>query len=414
MRQELVDDDPTLRVGDEVDLAAGLLALHRAELLRESSGVDSRSDRACRPRCTRRRRRRTRSSGPRPRRRGTRAPSTSSATVGPRSHAVPALLIPATTITRCADPPVPSASDASSLQSAVTVSAKRRPMATTSSASIPAGVRARARRQLRRQRAHGGHGRRAPSCAAPAERRGPRGRWWRRGIADRRRPPRRRGRRPTSPRSQAASMASPTQRDAGVARVVGAVAPRSTSPPGVGRCSDDCNARRSPAGRPRGLGGVVRGHEVHELGEVVGAEQQHRVDVAVADAQPEVEHARRRGRSPAPPVVPDARRPGSTGWPVRTADRREERVRGAQTAGVGDGDVQRAGDRTGEADDAVVGGAHGRARRGGEVDAAVAGAVVGARRLERLAPPRRRPVAATPTVVVGRGTRGRRAPGRAR
>ena len=50
--------------------------------------------------------------------------------------------MPATTITRCADPPVPSASGASSLHSAVTVSTKRRPMATTSSASWPAGVRA--------------------------------------------------------------------------------------------------------------------------------------------------------------------------------------------------------------------------------------------------------------------------------
>ena len=31
--QEEVDHDATLRVGDEVDLASGLFALHRAELL---------------------------------------------------------------------------------------------------------------------------------------------------------------------------------------------------------------------------------------------------------------------------------------------------------------------------------------------------------------------------------------------
>ncbi len=56
-----------------------------------------------------------------------------------------------------------------------------------------------------------------------------------------------------------------------------------------------------PFGRPRGLTRFVGGDEVHELGEVVGPEQLHRVDVAVADAQPEVEHS--------PIVITDQYRP---------------------------------------------------------------------------------------------------------
>ena len=78
----------------------------------------------------------------------------SSATVGPRSPAVPALLIPATTMTRCVEPPVPSAAGASSLQSAVAVSTNRRPMVTMSRASCPAGVRASALASSRGQRPH--------------------------------------------------------------------------------------------------------------------------------------------------------------------------------------------------------------------------------------------------------------------
>ena len=46
-----------------------------------------------------------------------------------------------------------------------------------------------------------------------------------------------------------------------------------------------------PFRRPRGLARFVGRDEVHQLGEVVGPEQLHRVDVAVAEAQPEVEHS---------------------------------------------------------------------------------------------------------------------------
>ena len=158
--------------------------------------------------------------------------------------------------------------------------------------------------------------------------------------------------------------------------------PRST--PRTGRRQVQRRLERAPlvGRRPRGLGGIARGHQAHELGEVVGPEQQHRVDVAVADAQAEVQHA-------AVVVGADAAgdaRPRRRGSPVArraraTDERNEYEVRRSPPCATVD--VQRAGDRAGEADDAVVGGADGRAGRGGEVDAAVPGGVRRSSALER-------------------------------
>ena len=65
-------------------------------------------------------------------------------------------------------------------------------------------------------------------------------------------------------------------------------------------------------------------------------------------------------------------------------DRGEVRVGGAQAVGVQDGDVQRARHRAGEGDPAVGGGAHRRAGGRAVLEAAVAGAVGGGRRAERI------------------------------
>ena len=73
---------------------------------------------------------------------------------------------------------------------------------------------------------------------------------------------------------------------------------------------------------------------------------------------------------------------------------------------MGDGDVQRAGDVAGEADDTVVGGAHRSARRGGEIGAAMAGGVHGGGLLERVhhrAVDRTQPPGALELGVVVRG-----------
>ena len=144
--------------------------------------------------------------------------------------------------------------------------------------------------------------------------------------------------------------------------------------------------------RPRLFARAVDGHEVDDRGEVGGAEQQHRIDVLVArgerlhgqvvtDSQPEVHDC--------PVVIGSAAARGpddvtaSDGGTFTNRDGLEERIRGTQPAVVGDGDVERSGNRAREDDGAVVRRPHRRARRGREVDAAVAGSVDGRRRDER-------------------------------
>ena len=250
--------------------------------------------------------------------------------------------MPATTITRCADPPVPSASGASSLQSAVTVSTKRRPMATTSSASLArrACGRAGAASALDSDRIASTDARTdaaqavervAGEVGGGVEEADARRRWRRRRrrrARTRRCTPRRRRRRRAG--------------DPGVARRLGVGRSRRSPAPGRRQVQRRLQLAPFPGRRPRRLVRLAGGHEAHELGEVGRAEQQHRVDVAVADAEPEVEHGA---------VVVVA---GATGRPDDVAagdrlpgadrDRRQERVGRAQAAGVGDGDVQRAGD----------------------------------------------------------------------
>ena len=255
--------------------------------------------------------------------------------------------MPATTITRCAEPPVPSASGAS-LQSASTVCTKRRPIATRSSATCPAGgVRQRARRDGS-QRPHRGHrvvGRGAQTRERVAREIGGGVEEVDAGV-DRR------------ARVVAEPTADVTHRVDGVAdeREVGVAVV------GVGvRSAVDTRGLAGGREPQRGLEVALltspvtmrsrrassAGTRCTSLVRSCGTEELHRVDVAVADAQPEVEHAspswspsegrrcRRwcRARRPAPP-------PG----PSRTDDHGEERVRRAQAAGMRDGDVQRAGD----------------------------------------------------------------------
>jgi hypothetical protein len=132
---------------------------------------------------------------------------------------------------------------------------------------------------------------------------------------------------------------------------------------------------------------------VDELREVGRPEQHHRVDVAVTDAQAEVQDAA---------VVVGADAAGgaddlaaSDGLSRVNRDGGEERVRRAQAAGVRHGHVQRARDRAGEAHGAVVRRDDRCARDGGEVDAPMAGAVdrrrflegVGERAVDRPLPP---------------------------
>ena len=65
-----------------------------------------------------------------------------------------------------------------------------------------------------------------------------------------------------------------------------------------------------------------RGDEPHELGEIGGAEELHRVDVPITDAEPEVEHGA---------VVTLA---GATTWPTTTP--RDDRFT-LPNGGVGQG-----------------------------------------------------------------------------
>ena len=315
--------------------------------------------------------------------------------------------MPATTITRCADPPVPSAAGAS-LQSAVTVSREASTDGDDVERELPGG--------RARQRAGGDRGERPHRGDRRVDRRraGPSSASDARSVVASRKPMPASTASPAwspsqAPTSHTASTASPMS-GRSVSHDVGVGVRRSSPPAGVGSRSDDCSSRRSRAGDHGVSCGLVGRDEAHELGEVVGPEELHRVDVAVPDPQPEVEDGpvvvavvpvrhrwcRRRRRA-----RPTAR--------ARTDDAREERVRGAQPAGVGDGDVQRAGDAAREADHAVVGGAHRRARRGGEVGAAVPGAVDRRRLLERVRPARRRPGAASPRRRRCRRRRGRAA-----
>ena len=124
-----------------------------------------------------------------------------------------------------------------------------------------------------------------------------------------------------------------------------AAAPLSSAvPAGTGRCNEAWSSRRSSAGVHGCSSTPPVGNEMHELGEVVGAEEQHRVDVAVADAHTEVQDG--------PAVVVVACRPtrpddvvARDGLALVHRDRLQERVRRAERAAVRDRDVQRARDR---------------------------------------------------------------------
>ena len=155
------------------------------------------------------------------------------------------------------------------------------------------------------------------------------------------------------------------------------------------------------------LVGIVTGDEVHELGEVDRPEQLHRVDVALAHPQAEVQHravVRLAGTAAGADDVA-----ARDGLARVHRDRREERVRRAEVAVVRDHDVQRARNVTGEADDAVVRGAYRGARDGREIGAAMTVAEHGSRRAERFDDPavdRTLPDAGG-RVVAGRGCRQR-------
>ena len=161
-----------------------------------------------------------------------------------------------------------------------------------------------------------------------------------------------------------------------------------TAPPAPADASHDAHAEvvepgeQSPAflrdrvpERRRGRG------QVHDLGQVDGAEQQHRIEVLVARPEAEVEHL---------PVVVDARSATRAehlagAHDVAPAHRRgaQVRVRGAKAARVRDDDVPRARDRACERDLARAGGPYRGARRRAEVDTEMARAVVRLRRVER-------------------------------
>ena len=112
-------------------------------------------------------------------------------------------------------------------------------------------------------------------------------------------------------------------------------------------------------------------HEVHDLGQVDGAVQRHRVDVRVAVPQTEVQDGRVViGAGPARGRDHVAALHGLT---APDCDRRDERVRRAQPAGMRDDDVQRACDRARERDFTRARGAYRRTRCRGEVDAEMAG-----------------------------------------
>ncbi len=106
---------------------------------------------------------------------------------------------------------------------------------------------------------------------------------------------------------------------------------------------------------------VTGGDQPDQLGEVARPEQHHRVDVAVADPQTEVQHG-------AVVVVAVVVLAGAAAEPDDVAardlltgphqHRRQEGVRGPQATCVGHGDMERAGDAAREADDTVVGGTH--------------------------------------------------------
>ena len=125
--------------------------------------------------------------------------------------------------------------------------------------------------------------------------------------------------------------------------------------------------------RPRLLVGTVGRHEVDELGEVVGPEEQHRIDVAFSDAHAEMEDRAGVVGVGAARRADDVTAGDGLAFPHR--DRLQKRVRRAEISAVHDRDVQGAGDGAREAHDTVVGRPDRRAGRGGEVDAPMPGAV---------------------------------------
>ncbi len=151
---------------------------------------------------------------------------------------------------------------------------------------------------------------------------------------------------------------------------------------------DRCDTRSTRGERPGDhapgvpwLGRHVVGRdEPDQLGEIAHTEEALRIEVAVAEADAEMEAAGLVLGAGAAGAADDlAARDAFAG---AHADAGEERVRRAEVAVVGDDDVQGAGDRAGERDHAVAGRAHRRARRHREVDAAMAGTVCERRRFE--------------------------------
>ena len=196
--------------------------------------------------------------------------------------------MPATTMTRCAEPPVPSASGSSSLQSAVTVSANRRPIVDD------------VERQLARGRAGecGGDAaasvRMRPSIAPTrAGRSSAVGREVRGGVEEPDAGVDRGVDVVTEPGADVARRVERVadERDAGVARFGGRdCARRSGSPAGIGSRSDDCSSRRSRAGDHGVSSGSPAGTSRTSLVRSVGRNNTIGSTYAVADPQPEVQH----------------------------------------------------------------------------------------------------------------------------
>ena len=199
------------------------------------------------------------------------------------------LLMPATTITRCGHPPVPSAGGASSLHSAVT----RADEAPTHLDEVERSI------------AHGRAGERAAANAAGTASKRLQGRYRCSNGGDhvvRHTVERVQAREAggngvagviTDPGGNVARAAHDIadQRDAGAASPVvvrsggGRVAHRA----GHGKMQRDREPRRSSAS-VHGDSSGRSAREVHdERGEIDGPEEEHRVEVAVAEAQPEVE-----------------------------------------------------------------------------------------------------------------------------
>jgi hypothetical protein len=120
--------------------------------------------------------------------------------------------------------------------------------------------------------------------------------------------------------------------------------------------------------------------KVHDGGQVGSREQEHRVDVLVADADPEVEHGRRVPGADAAAGSEEGAAPN--GLPGDDRDRCEEGIGGAHSPVVRDDDVQTLPHVPREDDDPVARGPHRCSRRGRVVDADVPRREARGRRIE--------------------------------